>query len=97
MNEIAVDTLEMVTGSSELDTSVRYLKPPRRNEGGCVQWPFERGAGTLSTPSHVRLASILPESSEATGLINSCDSVKDREMDALGDGLSKFNDIQPPT
>lgn len=94
---MAQDTLEIVTGSSEVETIVRKRYPPRSLSAGCVQKPDGRGDGTSRTPSYDWLAEGYVESSEVRGLINMGDSVNESAMDDALETLSKFKETSPPT
>ena len=94
---MAQDTLEIVTGSSEVETMVKKRYPPRSLSAGCVQKPDGRGAVTSRTPSYDWLAEGYVESSEVRGLMNMGDSVNESAMEDALETLLKFKDTSPPT
>jgi hypothetical protein len=97
MNAIAHDTFDSVTGASAVDTSVRYLKPPRRASAGWTQCPVCSGAPTRSTPSKVVFWAGYEESSDAMGRMKEGDSVKESAMADEEATFSKLSEISPPT
>ena len=97
MKEMAQETLEMVTASSEFDTRVKKRKPPRSQRASCVHVPFGSGAGTGCTPSYERFPAGYVESSEKSGRMKTGDSVKERDIVDESVVLVKSRLIKPPT
>ena len=94
---MAQDTLEIENSESDVETIVRYRKPPLSLDAGWVQSPVSSGVRIFSTPSYVLFIADIAESSEARGFMNIGDSVKDKATPEVGDTASKLMEIKPPT
>jgi hypothetical protein len=97
MKVIAREMFEMVRGSALFDTMVRKRNPPRCCPIVCVSNPLLRGARKDWTPSEFSVATEWHESSDWFGLMNSADSVNEKENWEDDVASSMVNDKMPPT
>ena len=88
---------EIETASLDVETIVRYRKPPLRLGDGCVQKPLGSGFARCRMPSYDIFGADIVESSDVKGLMNSGDSVNDKAKLAEEDAGLMFMDIRPPT